>query len=92
MSRIRKPADPERQAQLQAELRRDRALKERDYRARALRMFPHLCARCGREFSGRRLRELTVHHKDHDHTHPKGEPQAQPEAPAAATPNCSGST
>ena len=30
-------------------------------------MYPHVCGRCGREFSGRKLRELTVHHKDHDH-------------------------
>ncbi len=30
-------------------------------------MFPWICARCAREFSGKRLRELTVHHKDHDH-------------------------
>jgi 5-methylcytosine-specific restriction endonuclease McrA len=26
-----------------------------------------VCGRCGREFSGVRLRELTVHHKDHNH-------------------------
>jgi hypothetical protein len=37
------------------------------YRDRALKMYPHICGRCGREFSGKRLRELTVHHKDHDH-------------------------
>ncbi len=37
------------------------------YRDRALAMFPHICARCGREFSGKKLKELTVHHKDHDH-------------------------
>lgn len=37
------------------------------YRERALRLFPHVCARCGREFEGARLRELTVHHKDHNH-------------------------
>ena len=37
------------------------------YRDRALKMFPHICGRCGREFEGKRLRELTVHHKDHDH-------------------------
>ena len=55
-----------RQAQLLAELRRDRALRQDGYRERALRIFPHLCARCGREFEGKRLRELTVHHKDHD--------------------------
>ena len=42
------------------------ALNEDNYRERALKMFPWLCARCGREFSGRNLRELTVHHKDHD--------------------------
>jgi len=28
---------------------------------------PHVCGSCGREFSGKKLRELTVHHKDHDH-------------------------
>ena len=38
-----------------------------DYRSAALKLLPHLCARCGREFSGLRLRELTVHHKDGDH-------------------------
>ena len=40
---------------------------EKTYRERALKMFPRICARCGREFSGKRLRELTVHHKDHNH-------------------------
>ncbi|MBD3609450.1 MAG: HNH nuclease family protein, partial [Gammaproteobacteria bacterium] len=25
------------------------------------------CGRCGREFSGKNLRELTVHHRDHNH-------------------------
>jgi 5-methylcytosine-specific restriction endonuclease McrA len=42
-------------------------LRDEEYRERALKLFPWLCARCGREFSGRNLRELTVHHKDHDH-------------------------
>ncbi len=40
---------------------------ESPYRARALKLYPHICGRCGREFSGARLRELTVHHKDHNH-------------------------
>jgi HNH endonuclease len=39
------------------------------YRERALRLFPWVCGHCGREFSGKRLRELTVHHKDHNHDH-----------------------
>ncbi len=59
--------DAARPDQIIAEARRNRALREKEYREQALRMFPHICARCGREFSGRKLRELTVHHKDHDH-------------------------
>jgi hypothetical protein len=61
------PPDPKRQAQILAELRRDLELRQRSYREQALRIFPHICGRCGREFSGKRLRELTVHHKDHDY-------------------------
>ena len=38
-----------------------------DYRSQALKLLPHVCARCGREFAGRRRRELTVHHKDGNH-------------------------
>ena len=49
------------------EARQSRAEREKGYRERALKIFPRICARCGREFSGRKLRELTVHHKDHDH-------------------------
>lgn len=41
--------------------------RERGYRAQALKLYPHVCGRCGRDFSGRNLRELTVHHRDHDH-------------------------
>jgi len=47
--------------------RRQREEREKSYRAQAFRLYPKICARCGREFSGERLRELTVHHKDHDH-------------------------
>jgi len=50
-----------------AEARRLQAQRERTYRERALKIYPAICAHCGREFSGKRLRELTVHHKDHDH-------------------------
>lgn len=64
----RTPIDPKRQAQLIAELRRDRDIRQKSYRERALKIFPHVCGRCAREFSGKRLQELTVHHKDHDHS------------------------
>lgn len=57
------PIDP-----IVAEFRRDKAREGRTYRARALELLPHVCAHCGREFEGRKLRELTVHHKDHDAT------------------------
>jgi hypothetical protein len=50
-----------------AEARRHKERQEQTYRGRALKMFPWVCARCGREFSGKKVRELTVHHKDHNH-------------------------
>ena len=50
-----------------AEARRQAAIRERDYRARALKMYPWVCGRCGREFTRENLRELTVHHRDHNH-------------------------
>ena len=40
---------------------------DQTYRARALKLFPWICAHCGREFDGRKLSQLTVHHKDHNH-------------------------
>jgi len=50
-----------------AGLRRDVEIRQKGYRERALALFPHVCASCAREFSGSRLKELTVHHKDHNH-------------------------
>jgi len=55
------------QDQLIAAARRNRELREKDYREQTLKLYPHICARCGREFEGKKLRELTVHHKDHNH-------------------------
>ncbi len=50
-----------------AEVRRHQQAQEKTYRSRALAMYPHICGRCGREFSGKKLRELTVHHRNHNH-------------------------
>jgi 5-methylcytosine-specific restriction endonuclease McrA len=58
---------PESRERFLAQVRQDQATREKGYREQALRLFPHVCGRCGREFSGARLRELTVHHKDHNH-------------------------
>ncbi|MBI2307066.1 MAG: HNH nuclease family protein [Rhodocyclales bacterium] len=55
--------------QVIAAARRERDAREAGYRAQALKLLPWICARCGREFSRERLRELTVHHKDHNHDH-----------------------
>ena len=63
----KKPLDAEKQAQFVAGVWRDQAARGSSYREQALKLFPHVCGRCGREFSGKRLRELTVHHKDSDH-------------------------
>ncbi|MSP86982.1 MAG: HNH nuclease family protein [Methylotenera sp.] len=52
---------------LVVEARRYSAAREASYRERALKLYPWICTRCAREFSGERLRELTVHHKDHNH-------------------------
>lgn len=66
---MNKPATPDnsRLDRVIAEARRHSTEREATYRERALKLFPWICGRCGREFAGVRLRELTVHHKDHNH-------------------------
>ncbi|NUM53161.1 MAG: HNH nuclease family protein [Candidatus Hydrogenedentes bacterium] len=59
--------DPKAKAQFLDNLRKDRASRESGYREQALALFPHICARCGREFAAKNLAELTVHHKDNNH-------------------------
>ena len=59
--------DGTRQERLIAEARLRQNEREKGYRAQALKIHPSICARCGREFSGKKLRDLTVHHKDHNH-------------------------
>jgi hypothetical protein len=67
MSSKKTQTDINRQNQIVAEARRYQAQREQTYRAQALTLYPWICARCGRELSGKKLRELTVHHKDHNH-------------------------
>ena len=67
MNAPRTPPDAARRAQIRAELHRDVAARRTGYRERALKVLPHLCANCGRTFEGNRLKELTVHHRDHNH-------------------------
>jgi hypothetical protein len=60
-------SDKDKLDQVVAEARRVRERREQDYREQALKMYPHVCGRCGREFNRRNLQELTVHHRDHNH-------------------------
>jgi len=55
------------QEKLIAEARQRETEREKGYRTRALKIHPPICARCGREFGGKKLRDLTVHHRDHNH-------------------------
>lgn len=44
------------------------ARQEQGYREKALKLYPWVCGKCAQEFVYSNLRELTVHHVDHDHT------------------------
>ena len=59
--------DREKMDRVIADARRSRQQREQGYREKALKLFPWVCGRCGREFEGKKLRELTVHHRDHNH-------------------------
>jgi hypothetical protein len=50
-----------------ADAQRKRLLREQGYREQALKLYPWICGRCAREFTRENLRELTVHHRDHNH-------------------------
>ena len=50
-----------------AEARRAAEERERGYREQALKIYPWICGRCAREFTRANVRELTVHHRDHNH-------------------------
>ena len=46
---------------------RTQAQLQQAYREQALKIFPWICAHCGREFDAKKLSQLAVHHKDHNH-------------------------
>jgi len=53
--------------QILEHIRQEHAQHQAGYREQALKLFPWVCGRCAREFEGKKVRELTVHHKDHNH-------------------------
>ena len=52
--------------QVVADARKAAEERQLGYREQSLKLHPWVCARCGREFDRSNLRELTVHHKDHN--------------------------
>lgn len=66
MSTARAP-DNARLDRIVSEARRAADERAQSYRERALKIYPWICGRCAREFTRANLRELTVHHRDHNH-------------------------
>ncbi len=60
-------SDPSKLDRIVADARRNAEKREQSYREQALKIYPWICGRCGREFTHANLRELTVHHRDHNH-------------------------
>ena len=62
-----KPKDSTRLDRVVLEARHAAELRAHSYREQALKIYPWICGRCAREFTRANLRELTVHHRDHNH-------------------------
>jgi hypothetical protein len=63
----RRAPDAARLDRIVAEARRNREARAQTYREQALKLFPWICGRVRAEFDRSNVRELTVHHKDHNH-------------------------
>ena len=59
--------DPNKLDRIVADARRAAEARQQGYREQALKIYPWICGRCAREFTRANVRELTVHHRDHDH-------------------------
>ena len=59
--------DHKRLDKIVADARKAADQRAEGYRERALKIYPWICGRCAREFTTANLRELTVHHRDHNH-------------------------
>lgn len=67
MPEKRRKTDKDRLDRIVADARRGREAREQGYREQALKLYPWVCGRCGREFDRETLDMLTVHHRDHNH-------------------------
>jgi len=66
MTTAKSRAESERE-RIIAEGKRAAGSRQQGYREQALKILPWVCGKCGREFTGKKVRELTVHHKDHNY-------------------------
>lgn len=65
---VNKTPDHAKLDRIVADARRAAAERELSYRERALKLYPWICGRCAREFTHVNLQQLTVHHRDHNHS------------------------
>jgi len=65
---VNKTPDHARLDRIVAEARRNADERALSYRERALKIYPWVCGRCAREFTHSNLQQLTVHHRDHNHS------------------------
>lgn len=61
------PINKDRLDDIVAQAKRYQTEREQTYREKALKLYPWICGRCSREFTHSNLKELTVHHRDHNH-------------------------
>jgi len=61
------PKDPSKLDRIVADARQAADKRDEGYREQALKIYPWICGRCAREFTRANVRELTVHHRDHNH-------------------------
>jgi 5-methylcytosine-specific restriction endonuclease McrA len=67
MSTHKPPINDAKLDRIVAQARREAEQRNAGYREQALKLYPWICGRCGREFTRANLRELTVHHRNHNH-------------------------
>ena len=60
-------ADSDKLDRIVADARRAADSRSLTYREQAMKIYPWVCGRCARTFTRSNLRELTVHHRDHNH-------------------------
>lgn len=65
---VNKTPDHAKLDRIVAEARRNAEERSQTYRERALKLYPWVCGRCAREFTHSNLQQLTVHHRDHNHS------------------------